>query len=163
MHSLLEFDFCCSLLAIPSGSYRAQKPPKARNTKKLRENHKIPHPGLIPKNTKKSNMAPSWPFCIFSVTFSYFRGPTQGGGFCIFFVIFRISGLGGFLCPVRARRNHNSLPFVRIYSGYNSKIIFLCICICYEMKIMSKTISICYAAPPRSSKKNSCFCICNEK
>ena len=27
-------------------------------------------------------------FCIFSVIFSYFQGPTRGGGFCIFFVIF---------------------------------------------------------------------------
>ena len=38
------------------------------------------------------------------------------------------------------------LPFVRIHSGNNSKIIFLCICICYEIKILKiifKTIFIC--------------------
>ena len=49
----------CSLLvfsvsfAIPSGWYRAQKPPKAGNTKKQRKNYKLPHPGLGPANTKK--------------------------------------------------------------------------------------------------------------
>ena len=38
------------------------------------------------------------------------------------------------------------LPFVRIHSGNNSKIIFLCVCICYGIKSMSKIVFICYAA-----------------
>ena len=46
-------------------------------------------------------------------------------------------------------RGWNCLPFVRIHSGNNSKIVFLCICICYEIKIMSKIIFICYAAPSK--------------
>ena len=29
------------------------------------------------------------------------------------------------------------LPFVQIHSGNNSKILFLCICICYEIKILT--------------------------
>ena len=44
------------------------------------------------------------------------------------------------------------LPFVRIHSGNNSKIIFLCICICYETKNNSETISICYAAPSKRQR-----------
>ena len=42
-----------------------------------------------------------------------------------------------------------ALPFVRIHCGNNSKIILLCICICYEIKIMSKIIFICYAVPSK--------------
>ena len=57
-----------------------------------------------------------------------------------------------------------SLPFVRIHSGNDSKILFFCICVCYEIKIMSKTILICYAAPPPlEAAKNSRVCICSEK
>ena len=39
------------------------------------------------------------------------------------------------------------IPFVRIQSGNNSKIVFLSICICYEIKIISKSILICCALP----------------
>ena len=45
------------------------------------------------------------------------------------------------------------LPFVRIHSGNNSKIIFLCICICYGIENNSETISICYAAPSKLQRK----------
>ena len=55
-----------------------------------------------------------------------------------------------------------SLPFVQNHSGNNSKIMFLCICICYGIEIMSKTVSICYA-PPLEAAKNSCLCICYQK
>ena len=41
------------------------------------------------------------------------------------------------------------LPFVRIHSGNNSKIIFLCICICYGKPIIFKTIFICWVAPSK--------------
>ena len=71
----------------------------------------------------------------------------------------------------------NYIPFVRIHSGNNSKIIFLCICICYEIENNSETIFICYATPSNlqrtavpasaTNKNNSkiifvCICICYE-
>ena len=79
--------------AIPGSWYRAQKPLKPGNTKKIRKSHEIPHPGSGPqkyeKNTEKIR---KWPendrFRIFSVFFSYFWGPTWGGGFRDFFVFF---------------------------------------------------------------------------
>ena len=37
----------------------------------------------------------------------------------------------------------SGIPFVRIHSGNNSKIIFLCICICYEIENNSEIVSIC--------------------
>ena len=52
-----------------------------------------------------------------------------------------------------------SLPFVQIHSGNNSKIVFLCICICYEMKIISKIILYLLCGPLKAAK-NSCVCIC---
>ena len=60
------------------------------NTKKIRKNYEIPHPGSAPENTKireKYENGHFWAiFRIFSVFFSYFRGPTQDGGFRNFFV-----------------------------------------------------------------------------
>ena len=54
------------------------------------------------------------------------------------------------------------LPFVQDHSGKSSKIIFLCICICYaKKKHMSETIWICSAV--LLTAKNSCVCICYEK
>ena len=52
-------------------------------------------------------------------------------------------------------------PFVRIHSGNHSKILFLCICICYEIKIISKLIVIC-CAPPFKLQRTA-VCICYEK
>ena len=49
------------------------------------------------------------------------------------------------------------LPFVRIHSGNNSKIIFLCICTFYEIEIISTIIFICYAAPPQNCKEQLCL------
>ena len=43
--------------------------------------------------------------------------------------------------------NSNELLFVQIHSGNNSKMIFLWICICYEIRTMSEIKSICYAVP----------------
>ena len=48
------------------------------------------------------------------------------------------------------------VPFVQIHSGNNSKRVFLCICICYEIENDSETISICYA--PLKTAKNNCVC-----
>ena len=44
---------------------------------------------------------------------------------------------------------HYPLPFVRTHSGNNSKIVFLCNCICDEIENNSEIISICYAAPSK--------------
>ena len=78
---------------IPRSWYRAQKPLKPGNTKKIRKSYEIPHPGWGPENTKKSTekirkRSFLGHFRIFSVFFSYFRGPTRGGGFRNFFVFF---------------------------------------------------------------------------
>ena len=73
----------------------------------------------------------------------------------------RCSGLQPFHATQRDPEDP-AVPFVRIHSGNNSKIIFLCICICYEMENNSKTISICNAGPPLKTAKNSCVCICYE-
>ena len=69
-----------------------KNPPRPEIRKKYEKITKSPTLGWAPKirknyrkNTKRSF---SGPFCIFSVIFSYFRGPTQGGGFCNFFVFF---------------------------------------------------------------------------
>ena len=111
------FLICESFLAPDLQFRRARtghkKPPKAGNTKKIRKNYKIPHPGLGPENTKKlpkkCKNGPRMTILYFFGNFSYFRGPTQGGGFCNFFFFFFVfPALGGFLCPVRARRNCNS-------------------------------------------------------
>ena len=86
-----------SKIAILRACYRARKPPNPENTKKIQ----ISHPGLTwkyGKNTEKNiktaqKLSFSGRFRNFSVFFLYFRGPTRGGGFCIFFVF---SGFGGF-------------------------------------------------------------------
>ena len=91
----------------------------------------------------------------------------------------KISGLKEFGFALLFRTCVESLiPFVRIHSGNNSKIIFLCICICNEIKIMSKIIFICYVPPPPQNCKEQlrlyllrkinskrifvCICICYE-
>ena len=111
--ALFAWPFMTPCFAIPSGSYRAKKKTLRgrKYEKKIRKKYdKIPHPGLGPENTKEkknspkkyTKMTPKWsllyffgnffvfsgPFCIFSVIFSYFRGPTQGGGFRNVFVFF---------------------------------------------------------------------------
>ena len=86
--------------------YRSQKPLNPENPKKLRKKKKKrnPPPRVGPrkyeKNTEKIQKSPkNNHFCIFSVFFSYFRGPTRGGGFRIFFFVifsyFRDSGVSG--------------------------------------------------------------------
>ena len=49
------------------------------------------------------------------------------------------------------------IPFVRIHSGNNPKIVFLCIYICYEFENISGIISICYARPPLNCKDQLCL------
>ena len=100
-----------------------KNPPRPEIRKEYEKKKQNPPPWLGQENTKKlPKKIQKWPendhFCIFSVIFSYFPGPTQGGGFCNFFVVFRISGHGGFLCPVRARRNCNRrLSFIQCRAG----------------------------------------------
>ena len=67
-----------------------EKPQNPENTKK--KYTKIPNPGLAPEN-----VAVFGPFLYFFGIFPYFRGPTRGWGFCIFFCFFRDSGVFG-LC-----------------------------------------------------------------
>ena len=68
---------------MPWGSDRAHKPPKARNTKKIRKIYQIPHPGWGLENQKKitekkTNMVIFGPLFVFiSVISSYSRGPTR--------------------------------------------------------------------------------------
>ena len=77
-------------LAIPRSWYRAQKPLKPGNTKKIRKVTKSPTPGRAPKKTKKKHE--SGPKMTVFVFFLYFFrilwGPTRGGGFRDFFVFF---------------------------------------------------------------------------
>ena len=73
--------------------YRAQKPQNPKNTKKIRN----PPPQVGPRKYKKNTeTAQKWQghFCIFSVFFFVFSGPTWGGGFRIF-SYFRGSGVLG--------------------------------------------------------------------
>ena len=49
-----------------------------------------------------------------------------------------------------------SQPFVRIHSGNNSKVVFLCICICYATKLMAKTC-VCALRPSRNCKERQCL------
>ena len=76
--------------------------PKSPEYEKIRKNTKIPHPRLGPENTKKipkkyENRNFGAIFVVFGIVFVY-SGPNPGwlgGGFCIFFVISRISGIQG--------------------------------------------------------------------
>ena len=90
-------------ITTPRGWYRAQKPLNPGNTKNYEKIQNLP-PQVAPrkyeKNTEKTQERQfNCPFCIFSVTFSYFRGATWGRGFCIFFFVifsyFRESGVFG--------------------------------------------------------------------
>ena len=68
-----------------------KNPPRPEVRKKTRKHYKIPHPGLGSENMKKlPKKCKTDNFCIFAVIFSYFRSPTQGGGFCNFSVFFFI-------------------------------------------------------------------------
>ena len=70
---------------ILRGCYRAQKPLKPKNTKKLPKEHRIPHPKNHEKNTEQiQDLAFLDKFCNFSLLFSYFV--------CIFSYVSRISG-----------------------------------------------------------------------
>ena len=88
--------------AIPLGSYRAQKPTKAGNPKKIRKNYKIPHPELGPENTEKlprkyKNGPKMTIFVFFWYFFRIFGARLRVGDFVIFFLIFFVFPvLGGF-------------------------------------------------------------------
>ena len=100
--------------------------PKNPGMPKYEKNTKSPHPGKIRKkyrkNTKTGQKLPFWArFCIFSVFFSDFRGPTLGGGFCIF-SYFRHSGVFG-LCSRPARRVARVGDFFLFRSPFGNRFI----------------------------------------
>ena len=83
---------------FPSGSCRAQSPRNTGNTQKIPKNHKIPHRGLGPENTK--NYTENGPkMTLFAFLAEFFRTlgaqPTVGD-FVFFWYSFHMSGLGGF-------------------------------------------------------------------
>ena len=61
-------------------------------------------------------------------------GPRNASGF-IFWT------LKGFFCSILARKSPELVT--------HKKRIFFCICICYEISILSENCSICYAAPSK--------------
>ena len=87
----------------PACLAKSPKPPEPRKDakKNYEKNSKSPTQGRAPKLRKKypknTKMARKWPFSYFLGIFFVFLGPTLGGGFCIFFVIFSsFRGSGGF-------------------------------------------------------------------
>ena len=81
----------------PAGVVQSPKTPESRKYEKIT-------PRVGPRKTYRKNtkLAQSYRFFLYflGIFFSYFRGPTRGGGFCIFSVIFsyfRESGVFG-LC-----------------------------------------------------------------
>ena len=79
-------------LATLRAWYRSQKRLNPENKKKY-EKIQNPAPRIGPRKyekkiLKKYKLAQNCHFCIYSVFFSYFRGPIRGAGFCFFFVIF---------------------------------------------------------------------------
>ena len=67
--------------------------------------------------TKKLRKWPNnYRFAIFLFFFVvlYFRGPTRAGGFYIFFVIFRFSGIQGFLGSVPPPQDRNTKVFCSV-------------------------------------------------
>ena len=80
---------CLSSLVILRSWYKAQKPLKPGNAKKIRKNDVISHPGSGPKNAKKiQKKYENGHFWAIFMFFSCFRGPTQGGGFRNFLIFF---------------------------------------------------------------------------
>ena len=81
--------FSCDSVGLVQGT----KTPQGRKYEKITKKIQNPPPRVgsrkYEKITEKIQKCPGNDhFCIFSVIFSYFRGPTRGGGFWIFFVIF---------------------------------------------------------------------------
>ena len=98
-------------VVIPRSWYRAQKPLKPGNTKKIRKNYEIPHPRWGPETTKKiqkkyENGPKMTVFVFFQYFFRIFGARPGVGDFVIFSYFFRISGLEGFLGSIPGTRNH---------------------------------------------------------
>ena len=91
------------MLCDPAGLVKSPKTPETQKYEKITKKIQNPPPRVGPqKYEKNTEKIQEWSFlgqfCIFSVFFSYFWGPTLGGGFCIFFVIFSyfwVSGVFG--------------------------------------------------------------------
>ena len=109
-------------LAIPRSWYRAQKPLKPGNTKKIRKSHEIPHPGSDTENKKKIQKkyknGDFRPIFVFFLYFFRIFGARPGvGDFVTFSYFFRISGLEGFLSSIPGTRNRNATLFATTVSG----------------------------------------------
>ena len=107
-HSFLSL-LSPSKIVIPRSWYRAQKPLKPGNTKKIRKNYEIPGSG--PENTKKI-LKKYWSlwaiFVFFLYFFRIFRAPPGVGDFVMFSYFFRNSGPEGVLGSAPGTRNHKS-------------------------------------------------------
>ena len=91
-----------------------KKPSSLEIRTKYEKKHEIPHPGSGPETTKEiqKNTKTAQKFRIFCI-FSYFRSPTRGREFCVFFRIFVVfPGLRGFwaLYQERAIATQGTLP-----------------------------------------------------
>ena len=106
-------------LAIPRSWYRARKPLKPGNTKKIRKSPQIRvGPRKYEKNTEKirkkyrKNTKTSRKMTVvvfFLYFFRVFGCPTRGGGFRDFFVFFCISGLEGFSSSIPGTQNRKAI------------------------------------------------------
>ena len=123
-------------LELPSFSFlpcvlaelrQSPKTPESQKYEKItKKNTKSPTPGLGPENTKKLRkkykIGQFWAIFVF---FFYFRGPTRGGRFCIFFRNFFVFlGFRGFWAlsqlrkhPILARDDRELLPLADLCLG----------------------------------------------
>ena len=103
---------CQNWFAIPRSLYRAQKPLKPGNTKRIRKSHEIPHPGSgqTRKNTEKIRKRPENDhFGIFLYFFRIFGARPGVGDFVTFSYFLRISGLEEFLSSIPGTRNRKPI------------------------------------------------------
>ena len=94
----------CDSVGLVQGPKTPQNRKYEKNTEKLQNPPPSGGPRKYDKVTKKMQKNVNYLY-VFGNFVVFSGGPTQGGGFCNFSYFFRISGLGGFLGPVRAQRN----------------------------------------------------------
>ena len=97
-----------SLSCDSVGLVQGTKTSNPENTEKIQNPPFRFGPRKYRKTTEKIQKCPKNDhFCIFFGNFFVYSGPKPGRGILYFFVFFRISGIQGFLYPVRARRSLN--------------------------------------------------------
>ena len=98
---------------------KSPEPPEPRKYEKItNKNTKSPTQARARKIRKNTEKIRKWPenvffsyfFRIFFVFFSYFWGPTLGGGSCIFSEFFRVFGVQGVLGSLPGNRDHKFGP-----------------------------------------------------